>query len=61
MKKIELLDKYSGRSLILRVKDKDWEKREYIGTWAFLTDYQCKRIESFFGKMAAYYTTINLL
>lgn len=61
MKRIELLDKYSGRSLILRVKDKDWEKGEYIGGWAFLTDYQRKRIESFFGKMAAYYTTINLL
>lgn len=61
MRKIELLDEYSGRSLTLRVKEKDWEKREWIGGWAFLTDYQRKRIESFFGKMAAYYTTINVL
>lgn len=61
MIKIRLLDEYSGRSIDLRVKDKDWRKTEWLGSWSFLTDYQRKRIESYFGKVAAYYTKIEIL
>lgn len=58
--KITLTDKYSGRSLNLRVSEKMWANVETFGGYSFLTDYQRKRVEDFFGKIAAYYTTITV-
>lgn len=57
-KKVTLTDRYSGRSLAFRVTHDKWENREYKYGW--MTDYQRKRAENFFGEMAAYYTVIEV-
>lgn len=58
--RVTLTDKYSGRSLNLRVKESMWANVETYGRWAFLTDYQRRRIEAYFGKINAYYTSIDI-
>lgn len=63
---ITLTDGYSGRSIRLRFMP-SLEKYDSIDQWleeherwSWLTDGQRKRIESFFGKMNAYHTSISL-
>lgn len=55
--KIELTDKYSGRSIILSIKNYDEEEYWYNQ----ISDGQRRKIEDFFGKMAAYYTNVEIL
>lgn len=62
---VTLTDNYSDRSLRLRFM-RDLSKydslKEYFSEnekWTWLTDGQRKKIEDFFGKVNAYYTTIS--
>ena len=55
--KIELTDKYSGRSIILSINNYDEEEYWYNQ----ISDGQRRKIEDFFGKMAAYYTNVEIL
>lgn len=51
--KIIIRNRYSGRQLTLLCDAKKYYNSE--GRWDWLTDYQRKRIENYFGKMQAYY------
>lgn len=56
-RKITFTDAYSGRAISCRVKwFEDFEEFSDDNCWTILSDYQRKKIEDFFGKMAAYYT-----
>lgn len=55
--KIELTDKYTSRSITLSIKN--YTNEEYW--YNQISDGQRKKIENFFGKMAAYYTNVEIL
>ena len=63
MKTVVISDSFSGRSINLHVNSKQLDSinNPVCSRWEWLTHYQRKKIESFFGEMAAYYTTIEVL
>jgi len=63
MRTAVISDSFSGRSINLHVNSKQLDSinNPVSSRWEWLTDYQRKKIESFFGKTAAYYTTIEFL
>ena len=52
---IKVVDTFSGRAIALRVEEKKFNDAD---GWEWLSDYQRKRIEDFFGKMQAYYCKV---
>lgn len=63
--KVTLTDKYTGRSINLICDVENianvGEKDEYIYNPAYISDGQRRKIEKFFGKMAAYYTSSEIV
>ena len=59
--KVRLTDNYTGRSmnLIVRLVNTEFDKYEF--SYGALSDYQQKKIENYFGKMNAYYTSVDIL
>lgn len=55
--RIKLTDKYTGRSIALSIKN--YTNEEYW--YNQISNGQRKKIENFFGKMAAYYTSAEIL
>lgn len=55
--RVELTDKYTGRSITLSIKNYTDEEYWYNQ----ISDGQRKKIENYFGKMAAYYTNVEIL
>lgn len=56
--KVRLTDRFSGRYITLRVNKSEWENRE--SNYGWLTDSQRRKVEDYFGKVAAYYTRIEV-
>lgn len=52
---LKVVDTYSGRTIALRVDKKRYENAE---GWEWLSDYQRKRIEDFFGPIQAYHCKV---
>lgn len=59
--KVRLTDDYSGRSINLIVRLVNTESDKYEFSYGTLSDYQRKKIENYFGKMNAYYTSVDIL
>lgn len=61
--KVRLTDEYSGRSIniITRLEESDWTPDTYEFSFDNLSDGQRKKIEDFFGGMAAYYTKSEII
>lgn len=63
--KVILTDNYSGRSINLMCEVENianvGEKDKYKYNSEYLSDGQRRKIENFFGKMAAYYTTAEIV
>ena len=57
--KVALTDIYSNRSLTFRVKCKKLYDC-YVSKWSWLSPYQRKKAEDFFGKENAYHTHISI-
>ena len=60
--KVTFTDSYSGRSLNMMLNlPSDWaQKRWQYGIYEYLSDYQRKRGESFFGFLNFYYCKYEL-
>lgn len=52
---MKVVDTYSGRAIALRVEKQRYENAE---GWDWLSDYQRKRIEDFFGPIQAYHCKV---
>lgn len=52
---LKVVDTYSGRAIALRVEEKKYNDAE---GWEWLSDYQRKRMEDFFGGRQAYYCKV---
>ena len=52
---VKVVNTYSGRAIALRVEEKKFNNAD---NWEWLSDYQRKRIEDFFGKTQAYYCKV---
>ena len=65
--KIQFTDSYSGRAINIVINLTDGEKEYYLREddknviYNKMSSYQRAKIESFFGKMNAYYTKIEIL
>ena len=60
--KVQLTDTYTGRSInIIANLEEDCFTWDYMFSFHYLTDYQHKKIEDYFGKMAAYYTKSEII
>lgn len=59
--KVKLTDIISGRSLTLIATLDNIEADEYFFNFCSISNYQRKRIENFFGIMAAYYTQVEII
>ena len=61
--KVKLTDRYSGRNLVLICELE--EDSCCPGTFGFsfsnLTDFQHQKIESYFGELNAYYTSVDII
>lgn len=55
--RIKLTDKYTGRSITLSIKNYTSEEYWYNQ----ISNGQRRKIENFFGEMAAYYTSVEIL
>ncbi len=55
--RVELTDKYTGRSITLSIKNYTSEEYWYNQ----ISNGQRRKIENFFGEMAAYYTSVEIL
>lgn len=56
---VTMTDNFSGRSLTFRTTRSKWESALENGKWDWMSDGQRKKAEDFFGKMAAYYTSVE--
>lgn len=52
---LKVVDTYSGRTIALRVEEKKFNSA--VG-WEWLSKYQRKRIEDFFGETQAYHCKV---
>lgn len=52
---VKVVDTYTGRTVALRVKKQKLNNAE---NWDWLSDYQRKRIEAYFGKYQAYHCKV---
>lgn len=52
---VKVVDTFSGRTLAMRVEEKRFNNAD---GWEWLTDYQRKRMETFFGKEQAYHCKV---
>lgn len=58
--KVTMTDNYSGRSLSFRIPSKKWEAlSSWVSKWDWMSHYQRKKAEIFFGKVMAYYTSVT--
>lgn len=53
---VKIVNTFSGRAIRLRADEKKFKNSD--DGWDWLSDYQRKRIENFFGKETAYYCRI---
>lgn len=61
--KVKLTDMYSGRNLVLvcALVEDSCNPGSYGFSFETLSDFQHKKIESYFGKLNAYYTHVDIL
>lgn len=61
--KVKLTDLYSGRYLVLAcdLVEDSCNPGSYGFSYETLSDFQLKEIESFFGKLNAYYTHVDII
>lgn len=52
---VKVVDTFSGRTLAMRVEEKRFNNAD---GWEWLSDYQRKRMETFFGKELAYHCKV---
>lgn len=61
--KVKLTDSYSGRNLVLicDLVEDSCNPGSYGFSYETLSDFQHKKIESYFGKLNAYYTHVDII
>ena len=59
--KVRLTGPCSGRSLILICNLVNVYSEHYCFSFSALSDYQRRKIESYFGKLNAYYTDVDII
>ena len=59
--KVKLTDHFSGRSLVLICSLVNDYYDHYGFSFSVLSDYQRRKIESYFGKLNAYYTDVDII
>lgn len=58
---VMMSDQHSGRSIKFRVPRSRWETPNECSKYGWMSDGQRKKAEDYFGKMAAYYTSIEIV
>ena len=59
--KVKLTDLYSGRSIVLICELVNDYFDHYGFSYSSLSDFQRRKIESYFGKLNAYYTHVDII
>lgn len=57
--KVKLIDNYSNRYLIFKVRRDVWLYAVESEPWSWMSDAQRRKAESFFGKINAYHCKIE--
>lgn len=61
--KVRLTDRFSGRTLVLicQLIEDSCNTGRFGFSFSNLSDYQRKKIESYFGKLNAYHTDVDII
>ena len=61
--KVKLTDLYSGRNLVIvcALVEDSYNPGSYGFSYETLSDFQRNKIESYFGKLNAYYTHVDII
>lgn len=59
--KVKLTDKFSGRNLVLISELVNDYFDHYGFDYSALSDFQRRKIELYFGKVNAYYTSVDII